>query len=269
MYVQKTVKAGNVIEICKYHTSRYKTPTMPRSKNNKKTTAEQWRVNEKNSIRHLYYLILENFKEEDIRIDLTYREPEPDEWEAKKRLDNFLKNLRRLYHKLGRQLKWIATTECDGHRIHHHMLINNIGLQRKDYKKLWKWSDIPYKAFKYYDGAAADAKRVAEYFVKETRETFCKADAVQKSRYRASRNLRKPEIKKEIIKSKTWREPKAPTGWYIEKPVQYGFTAWGFPYMFYRMIKDSEDESEISNPKKSYSICRHRKRQRKYPVGTR
>ena len=43
MYVQKTVKAGPVIETRKYHTSRYNTPTMPRSPNSKNTSAEQWK----------------------------------------------------------------------------------------------------------------------------------------------------------------------------------------------------------------------------------
>ena len=268
MYVQKTVKAGPVIEITKYHTSRYKTPTMPRSPNSKNTSAEQWKVNEKNSIQNLYYIILENFKEEDIRIDLTYKEPEPEKKEAKNRLDNFLRKLRRLYHKLGEQLKWIATTECKGHRIHHHLLVNNIGLSRSDYKKLWPYGEIPYKAFRFYDGKPDDARRVAEYFVKETRETFCEEDSIQKSRYRASRNLKKPEVKKEIIKSKTWKEPKAPKGYYIQKPVQYGYTAFGFPYMFYRMIRTGVDDDQISNKKKPSGIRRHRRRTGKYPLGT-
>ena len=51
MYVQETVQAGPVIEVKKYHTSRYRTPAMPRSKNHERTSAEQWKVNEKNSIR--------------------------------------------------------------------------------------------------------------------------------------------------------------------------------------------------------------------------
>jgi len=53
MYVMETVTAGPVIEVRKYHTSRYRTPSMPRAKKEKKTCAEQWKVNEKNSVRNL------------------------------------------------------------------------------------------------------------------------------------------------------------------------------------------------------------------------
>lgn len=263
MYVQETVTAGNVIEVRKYHTSRYRNPAMPRSKNQKKTTAEQWIVNERNSIRKLRLTILENFTVDDIRLDLTYREPEPSEEEATKRLNNFVKALRRRYQKAGQELKWVATTECDGKRIHHHLLINNIGMSRKEYQELWKWGSIPYKAFRYYDGGAEDAARVAKYFVKETRKTFCQKDRCQRTRYRCSRNLRPPKIEKEIIKSKTWKEPKPKKGYYIEQPVQYGYTAFGYPYMFYRMIQE-EGNCDVSHTKKHTAVRRHTKRQGKH-----
>lgn len=262
MYVQETVQAGPVIEVKKYHTSRYRTPAMPRSKNHERTSAEQWKVNEKNSIRQLRLLILENFKEEDIRIDLTYSGEEPEEEEATHRFNNFLKTLRRHYQKAGHELKWIATTECNGHRIHHHLLVNNIGWSRKSYKDLWKWGDIPYRAFRYYDGRPSDAERVANYLVKETRETFCQKERCQRARYRASRNLRKPRVIKEIIQSKTWRDPKPKKGYYIEKPVQYGYTAYGFPYMFYRMIR--EEEHVVSDQNGIGKIRGHRRRKGKH-----
>nr|DAO38904.1 MAG TPA: protein of unknown function DUF1424 [Caudoviricetes sp.] len=259
MYVKEIVKAGPVIEVKKYHSSRYRTPAMPRTKNKSRTNGDQWIVNERNSIRKLRLLILENFTTDDIRIDLTYAGEEPTEAEATKRLNNFLQTLRRRYKKAGQELKWIVTTECNGHRIHHHILINNIGWGRKEYQALWPWSAIPYRAFTYYDGKPADAERVAKYLVKETRKTYCQKDRCQRSRYRASRNLRKPKIEKEIIKSKTWREPKPVPGYYIEKPVQYGYTAYGYPYMFYRMIREDGD-SEIPHQKKPEKDRKHYRR---------
>nr|DAE69766.1 MAG TPA: protein of unknown function DUF1424 [Caudoviricetes sp.] len=240
MYVMETVTAGPVIEVRKYHTARYHHPSMPRSRNCNKTGADQWKVNERNSIRNLRLLILENFQEDDIRLDLTYAGEAPSEAEAKKRLDNFILCLRRHYRAAGHELKWIGTSEGKDHRPHHHLLINNIGWGRREYQALWKWGKIPYNAFRFYDGQPADAERVAKYLVKETRETYCQKERCQRSRYRCSRNLRKPKVEKEIIQSKTWRDPKPKKGYYIEKPVQYGYTAYGFPYMFYRMIREEE-----------------------------
>ena len=267
MYVQEVVQAGPVIETRKYHTSRYSIPSIPRAKNHSKTSAEQWVVNERNSIRNLRLLILENFKKDDIRLDLTYEGEEPSEQEATRRLDNFIKTLRRRYHKDGNDLKWTLTTEGQNHRIHHHLLINNIGWSRADYEALWPWSSIPYKAFHYYDGKPEDAERIAKYFVKETRETFVQKDRCQRVRYRHSRNLRKPKVEKTIIQSKTWREPKPKKGYYIEKPVEYGYTAFGFPYMFYRMVKE-DYENQVSHQKKSQRTQRHSKRAREHAVGS-
>lgn len=263
MYLKKEVVAGKVIEITKYHSSRYKNPCAPKVPNHSKTTKAQWIVNEKNSIDGLRLLLLENFKKEDIRLDLTYAGTEPDEKEATRRVNNFLVTLRRHYQKEGYDLKWVMTTECEGHRIHHHLLVNNIGWGRAEYNKLWKWADLTYKAFRYYDGAPQDAMRVAKYFVKETRKTFAQKDRLQRSRYRASRNLRKPKITKEVIQSKTWKEPRPKKGYYIEKPIEYGYTAFGYPYMFYRMVKEG-DGNEVSHQKKSGTVRGNRGRKRKH-----
>ncbi len=267
MYLKRTVTAGEVVEITKYHTSRYKPPFQTRRGSTKKTNEQQWKINEKNSIDGLRLLILNNFKQEDIRLDLTYAGEEPDEKEATRRINNFLTKLRRHYHKEGQNLKWVLTTELDGHRIHHHLLVNNIGWGRSEYNELWPWANMTYKSFRYYDGAADDAARVATYFVKETRKTFVQKDRLQKSRYRASRNLKKPKIEKEVIQSKTWREPKAPKGYYIEKPIIYGNTAFGYPYMFYRLIKLGGVGNSLSHQKKPGSISTDCRRNRKHHAG--
>lgn len=268
MYLKREVTAGPVIEVMKYHSSRYKNPCAGKIPNNRKTSKEQMRINEKNSIDGLRLRILANFKTEDIRLDLTYAGDEPDEKEATRRVNNFLTMLRRKYKKAGQELKWILTTELKGHRIHHHLLVNNIGWTRADYAACWPWAPLTYKAFRYYDGAPADAERVARYFVKETKTTYCQADRCQRARYRCSRNLKKPQIKKEIIHSKTWKEPKARKGYYIEKPIQYGYTAFGYPYMFYRMIKEGGNDGEVSHTKKSGRAAAYSGRTGKHDVCT-
>jgi hypothetical protein len=240
-YICKTVYAGNVIEKQKYFAPRGPGVKLARGKNISATSEEQWVVNEKRSIQNLYYLILVNFGKEDIRLDLTYRNPAPSPEQAKILFDKFVRKVRDLYKKSGHTLKWIATTEHDGHRIHHHVLLNNIGLTRKDYNALWDHAELSYKAFRYYDGGVEDAQRLSKYLVKETRETFCRKDAIQKRRWRSSRNLKKPIIKKEVIHCKGWTDkPKPKKGYYVQT-VQFGYTAFGYPFQFYRMIREDEE----------------------------
>lgn len=253
-YICETVFAGPVIEKRKYFAPRSPGMKIARGENVKKTSDEQWVVNEKRSIRNLYYTILENFVSEDIRLDLTYREPQPTPEEAKSLFDKFIRRLRNAYKKLGHGLKWIATTESEGHRVHHHLLINNIGLGRKELNRYWEHAKFNYKSFRLYDGQAEDAERLAKYLVKETRETFVKEDAIQKQRFRCSRNLRKPVIKKEVIHSKHWTEnPKPIKGYYIQQPVRYGYTAFGYPYQFYRMIREDEDGEPYQKKRRNVS----------------
>lgn len=259
-YICETVIAGDVIEKKKYFAPRCPGMKLQRRKNEKKTSDEQWVINERRSIKNLYYLILTNFKREDIRLDLTYREPEPTPEEAKEHFNKFIRKVREIYKKLGHALKWIATTEHDGHRIHHHILLNNVGLTRADYDKLWPHSKLSYKSFRYYDGEAEDADRVSKYLVKETRETFCKADAIQKRRWTSSRNLQKPIIKKEIIQSKKWTDrPKAVKGYYVQQPIKSGYTPYGYPYQWYRMIRIREGEESETHKKKRRAVSSKKK----------
>lgn len=257
-YNEKTIIAGPIIEKYKYHSSRFPGQRLQKGKNKDKTKLPQWKVNERNAIKWLYYLILNNFKEEDIRMDLTYAGEEPDEKRAYKDLTNFIARLKRLYKKHGQELKWIATTECKGHRTHHHILINNIGLGRRDLAPVWPFAKVSYKAFRFYDGGYEDAQRVAAYFVKETKETYCQADAVQRQRWRASRNLEPPVIITKVIQSKTWRETPRPVQGYYLKDLENGWRDDGYPYQSYRLVREDGD-GNIYYPKKRKRNVHHKK----------
>lgn len=276
-YIRRKVTAGKTIEITKYFAPRCPGIKIPRTENINTTSEEQWKVNERNSIKKLYYQILANFVAEDIRLDLTHREPCPDDAEAKHRFDNFITRLRRKYRASGHELKWIATTESKGHRVHHHLIINNVGIGRKDLAAMWEYSKIDYRSFRYYDGEPEDAERLANYLVKETRETFCEAGALQKHRWRSSRNLAKPKIEKEIIHSKSWTDnPRPLKGYYIQKPIENGYTAYGYPFQFYRMIREEggnepytkKGRRNVHHKKRETGLSRPHRRQRKHDTGS-
>lgn len=243
-YLKREVEAGDTIEVTKYHSARYPGKNIPRRKKTEKTKLPQWKVNERNSERRLRWLILCNFKEDDIRMDLTYGDEVPNVIQAYTDLTNFFRRLKRLYRRHGHELKWIGTTEWKGHRPHHHVLINNVGLTRKEIAKVWPHAKLNYKSFRLYDGGVEDAARVAKYFIKETRETYCMANVKQKQRWRASRNLIQPKITRTVIHSKSWREtPKPIKGYYIAD-VENGWTRDGYPFQFYRMIREEDDDDE-------------------------
>ena len=122
-------------------------------------------------------------------------------------------------------------------RIHFHLLINReIDLYTEDIEKLW--TSGMHKLV-LYRGQAEDAIRLASYFVKEKRSCYYEKNEVFKRRYTSSKNLIKPQVKVETLKSNNWSnyiEP--PKGYYVETDsIVNGVSLEGYPYRFYRLIK--------------------------------
>lgn len=233
-YMKETFVYPGGYEERKYHTWRLG-GKKTRRPNERKTDAAVQRGNSRRAKEQLYRLIVTNFRRDDYRLDLTYGDPPPDREEAKRRVRNFLRNLHNLYRKNGEELKYIYVTEYKGHRIHHHVLLNaSKKVSRKEIQALWRYGILNYRSFRYFDGAAEDCRRVAEYFVKETDETIREEGAVQRKRWSQSRNLKRPRVKKEKIYSRHWREnPRGRKGFYIAEE-ESGWTQDGYPYQYIR-----------------------------------
>lgn len=103
------------------------------------STPAQTKLNQRHSREKLVRLLHANFSPSDLEIHLTY-EDEPTEDEAKRKLSNFLRCLRRYRrsHGLG-DLKYVAVTERGkrNDRIHHHITLNG-GIGRDELEHLWK-----------------------------------------------------------------------------------------------------------------------------------
>lgn len=112
-----------------------------RGRKAKPTKEMQKRLNKINSMYNLYRLIMWNFGEDDIFLDLTYDpnvyEPQTRE-DANRAIKNFLQRLRRKMRKQGIELKYIYVTEQGkrSHRFHHHLIING-GLSMQEISELW------------------------------------------------------------------------------------------------------------------------------------
>ncbi len=260
-YEKKYWDLGAKIEVEKRYPLKWGAPGIPR-KGKKNPTPEQIeRQNDWQAVRKLNRLITANFTSDDYHVVLTFKEKVERE-EAKKCLEEFLKEMRKSYRKEGQELKYIVVTEYKNTKIHHHIIINDyiaIGSNTiKLIKAIWKKAaeekmGNPKFVGLYENG---DYKELAEYLVKETKKTFREKDACLKKRWSCSRNLVRPEPIKEVVHARTWRkEPTVPKGYYLEKgSLVNGINPiTGFPYQHYTLIKlvlPEPKEKKLKKPDK-------------------
>lgn len=232
-YIQKTISAGNIVEVQKYYATRYGGQRRQRGENRNATPEDVAAGNERRSIQRLRWLLNANFVRGDYHAQLTYaREDRPDEAGARARLQKFLRQARTWMKKQGRELKYIHVTEYASTAIHHHIVVNMTLAEIMD---LWPWGLVRGTPL---DGN--DYTALAEYLVKETRRTFRDPEAPFARRYCASRNLAQPVIRRKVIHAESWRRtPRAPKGYVIvPQSVQVGVhEVTGAPWQRYWMRK--------------------------------
>ncbi len=241
MYLLKTIRYGNRIEYWKYHTSRYGIKGEKRNPKQKPTEEAVAKANERAAERKLYRLLVANFTDEDHFLTLTYRkEDRPEVDESRMILKRFFEKLRKAYRRAGRELKYIITTEWNGKSIHHHIVISDIPGFEKLIRSAWQYGAARSELL-YED---RDYQGLAEYMIKETRETFRDKDNPYRQRYSCSRNLVKPIETVKVISANSWREmPSVPEsmrkeGYTLDiNTVEIGVDAFGYPYQTYTFIK--------------------------------
>ena len=170
----------------------WNTKTEARAAKANTTKEAQAAVNERNAKKALYRKINTNFTKDDFHITLTYRNHElPDEPQALKDMQNFIRRVRHHYKKRGLPtLKYVYVIEfADGDgrrkRIHHHVIING-GAARNEIKALWHFGRVGVDELEPEDGSL---EGLARYITKQPNQTK------QTKRWQASRNL-KPYTKK-------------------------------------------------------------------------
>lgn len=234
-YIERTITAGKVKEVTKYHTFKYKSPKKPRGQNSNSTPILMAKVNQRKAEDKLRLLLNENFRENDLYLTLTYEKDTPDAAEAKSNITRFIRKLRDCYKKIGSALKYVAVTEYGRKRIHHHMLINYaIGIGKGIIKKVWAFG---FSKIDLFGGEPDDCERLANYLVKETSKTFNTDEKIHGLRWIGSKNLVHPVAEKRVVSASSWREqPKPVKGYYIDV-VKSGINQQDYPYQFYRLIK--------------------------------
>lgn len=212
------------------------------------TSEEVEKINARYAERTLQIKLHHNFKPGDHHIIPTYRGVEPTKSEAKEDLRIFKRELRKEYKKLGLAFKWIAVTEYENRRIHHHMVINQ-GISVKRIRELWEKGNVHERPL----SKSGDWRKLGEYLIKETSKTFRNPDAVGKLRYSCSRNLIMPEVfKEEIEASELLDDPKPIKGYYIDQDSIYkGMNpVTERPYVEYVMLPLNAERTRVRFNKK-------------------
>ena len=163
-----------------------------RGKKAKPTSEVQEKLNARNAERKLLRLLHTNFTGMDYEIHLTYRDADlpKSEEEAKKRVDNFMRRVKRRFEKFlpGKELRYIIVDEggageWEG-RFHHHVTISG-GIDRTELEELWGHGYANCRQLQFTEDGVAG---LARYITKGKK-------AAGRRRWRASKNLKQPEKK--------------------------------------------------------------------------
>ena len=147
-------------------------------------------LNDEYSKRYFRWLFHNNFKSGDYVVTLTFAKI-TDKKRSQKDLSNYIKRLRRLYNKLGLELKYQYVYEGkDGStRPHFHIVLNSgKGLTRDDIEKLWKLGTTQTKMLQPDNGGEL-CEALCEYLTKEMKQ----ASKYERS-WNCSNNLLRPDV---------------------------------------------------------------------------
>lgn len=211
-YIRKETKAGKTKMIEKHYSSRYGKRTARRPKQSKTSPAME-RVNQRMAENKLAVLLNANFKGGDFHVILTYRPNErPTPQEARKNLEQFTRKLRGVYRKQGREMQYISVTEYQKAAIHHHVIIKAI--EPEALTVLWLFGLVRVSPL----DESGNYRKLAEYLIKETAQTFRSGQGASRKRWNESKNLIHPKTTVRIIKAGSWVDtPRPVKGYYIDK----------------------------------------------------
>lgn len=275
-HVRELMIAGPVIEVREYHSTRYGKKGQTRAKHEKPTPMAMQVINHRNAERKLRGLLFANFATNDWFVTLTYKQgSRVDEATVRKDVQRMLRKLKKHYTAAGMEMKYIYVIEMLTRSAHVHMVLNYFNpavirkcwleaTGRKDEREP-HFGDIVNIVYDEPVGAhfeplwAGDfATRLASYLLKEFDPKREMADDEGESdnkndesdnqkrrkptgaKFHASRNLVKPEIRKEVMKrTKIPKKPYIKKGYVLlANTYHVGVCAFtGYEYRTYTIIR--------------------------------
>ena len=230
--IREICVAGRTIDVTLKLTSGIHSEKRKQKKNITKEKVQK--NNDRIAAKNLARLLNANFQGGDFHLVLTYKEA-PSKEQAKKDRAGFIKKLR----KQVKDLKYVAVTEWEHTRIHHHLVMSECSIDLIE--KLW-W-DYGYVRVSFLD-ESGDYTQLAEYLIKETTRTFRLEGSLYKRRYSCSANLIRPVVKREEISMHEMldTDPEPIKGYYIPKESirRYEHPVTGIEHLEYIMIAIGE-----------------------------
>lgn len=237
-YFEKITRSGRLLEVERYFATR-DGRRIARGENRAESSEEMERLNERNARRKLMRLINANFSGAagDLFVTLTHAQP-VDEAQAAKEERNVLLRIARARERKGLDaLKYIAITECQSGRWHHHLIING-GLTLDELRAVWGTrgrlmvstldDTYTYEELARYLTRGHKPRRGAEGA--ENAKTPRRKGA---RRWHASRNLTRPvETKRQIARPLKPGEPKARKGYRLLPDWYVGCDRLGYVYSY-------------------------------------
>lgn len=193
-------------------------------------------VNQRLAEKNLARLINHNFNPGDWHLVLTYRGKAPSADQAKVDKERFLRKAKAAADKAGTDFKWIAVTEYQHARIHHHVICSNLPFEI--ISKAWGHGQVRPSVL----DKSRNYKRLAEYLIKETSKTYREEGSVFHRRYTCSRNIIRPAVKKTVIEARDIPDPKALKGYYVDQDSvrRYEHAITGLEHLEYTMVSMDE-----------------------------
>lgn len=188
-YRVKVIKSGPVLECEIYPIWNNKSEERAARKRIRETRAAQKALNERNARKKIIRLINANFTEADLAITLTYRGPAPDERQARRDMQNYMRRVKDYRRRVGLPpLKYIYVVEFSAgtggtrkRRVHHHVIMS--GMDRDTAERLWGKGFANTRRLQ--PDQEYEFEALGRYIVKEP---------MGSKRWCASRNLRQPVI---------------------------------------------------------------------------
>lgn len=239
-YIKETCSHGMTRECNFYYSIKYHDKKEGRREPKKNPSSEaQIRVNRRQAERKLTRILDANFGEDDWYITYNFRpEKRPGSMEELKDImKKFMRKLRAAYKKAGKEMKYVWVAEI-GRRgaVHIHMVQND--LDKKIIKDLWEEYGYIYMQPMWSDG---NYRKLAAYFIKYSQKTLHTEGKLQGKMWNASRNLKHPEPKRRVTKSRDHFSVKikVPAGWYLDKEsVRIGVhELTGYQYFYYTLVR--------------------------------
>lgn len=240
-YRHEVCKAGKTKQHTYYYAMRTDTKEGSRRQKENKTSEAQKKVNSRQSLKKLTWILNENFDGTSLYVTYSYaKEKRPaGKEELRSDVDKLLRNIRKEYRTVGDVAKYVWVAEV-GERgaAHIHMVLNSIEISR--IKKFWDkgWIDI-----KPLDDSG-QYRKLASYFVKYSEKTMKTCEGFSGKRYNSSKNLKIPQPTKTTVRSKNAYNHTIviPQGWYLDKDsvAESWHEVTGFMYFTYTLVCDGK-----------------------------